>query len=453
MSYCQFRAFHSSRITSNDKVRSTSRSTRFCMELYFGRSCVYHGCRPNSHDCFGWVETSRMFKAGIQHFFMLFHSHIQWNIIFLGPTTQRTQPKYWILVSFLLQVFTRTSHQISMTRMCGVTSLERINSISTLFTKFIHEFTCCFTPLVQSIIVFDTIQQFNFTTDQIISTLVNFLNVGMAHINHTKHTCGNLFLPIGINFRVAQYSHNIPHLRRQRHSTVWRILNRRLGVLCTTQGNGNTHRYSIGGTEFLELFKVGSTRVHILIIRQVEWIDQNGIEMKHFQQSPLPHESLQGGSPTFTNHLQPIQVQISNENLWQSLRLCHPFLPQMSRNMQINLLIPIRIGQSRRCQLGRTLQNPIHLQPTEQNIRTLFNFQLVSFQCNLRMQRWFIRVINTGKMFQFSTLHTSILSLWITLLQLIDGNIQKDFIKGNTLLFMSLPYCIPITTVGTNQPH
>mmetsp|Transcript_10344 Transcript_10344/g.17120 ORF Transcript_10344/g.17120 Transcript_10344/m.17120 type:complete len:378 (-) Transcript_10344:713-1846(-) len=340
-----------------------------------------------------------------------------------------------------------------MPRMGWVTSLECIHGIGTFFTKFVHKFTCCFTPLVQTIIVFDTIQQFHFTTNQIVSTLVNFFDVGMAHINHTKHTCGNFFLTIGINFRIAQYSHNIPHLRSQRHSTVWRTVNRRLGILCTTQGNGNTHRYTIGGTEFLKLFKVGSTRVRILIIRQIEWIDQNGIEMKHFQQSPLPHKSLQGGSPTFTNHLQPIQIQISNKNLGQSLRLCHPFLPQMSWNMQINLLIPIRIRQSRRCQLGSTLQNPIHFQPTKQNICTLFNFQLVRFQRNLRMQGWFIRVINTSKMFQFSTLHTGILSLRITFLQLLHRNIQKDFIKGNALLLMSFPHRISISTVRTNQPH
>mmetsp|Transcript_29035 Transcript_29035/g.43631 ORF Transcript_29035/g.43631 Transcript_29035/m.43631 type:complete len:319 (-) Transcript_29035:1243-2199(-) len=308
MSHCQFGSLHSSRITPNNKVRSTSRSTRFSMKLYFSGSSVYHGCRPDSHDCLSWVETSRMFKAGIQHLFVLLHPHIQRNIIFLGPPTQRTQPKYRILVSLLLQVFTSTSHQIGMPRMSRVTCLECINSICTLFTKFIHEFTCRFAPLVQPIIVFDAIQQFNFTTNQIITTLVDFLNVGMTHINHTKHTSGNFFLTIGINFRIAQYSHNVPHLCRQCHSTVWRIVNRRLGILCTTQGNGNTHRYTIGGTELRKLFKVGSTRMRILIIRQIERIDQNGIEMKHFQQCPLPHESLQGGSPAFTNHLQPIQV-------------------------------------------------------------------------------------------------------------------------------------------------
>lgn len=37
---------------------------------------------------------------------------------------------------------------------------------------------------------------------------------------------------------------------------------------------------------------------------------QQSVKVKDLQELPLPHEALQGGSPAFSQHLHPLEVQL-----------------------------------------------------------------------------------------------------------------------------------------------
>mmetsp|Transcript_30218 Transcript_30218/g.54722 ORF Transcript_30218/g.54722 Transcript_30218/m.54722 type:complete len:378 (-) Transcript_30218:743-1876(-) len=340
-----------------------------------------------------------------------------------------------------------------MSRMRRIPRLERIHRIRTLLLKFVHNLGGSLAPLVQPVIVPNTIEELHLAADEVVAPLVHLFDVGMAGVDDAEHAGDDFLLAVGVDFGVAEDGDDVSHLGGQCHGVLGGVFDGRLGVLGTTEGDGNAHGNAIGGTELFERLEVGGARLYILILRQIEGIDQDGIEMQYLQQGSLPHESLEGGGPPLANDLEPVQVQIGDQYLGQSLRLQFFGSLQMLRHVQIDHLIAIRIWQPRRSQFGRPLQYPIHLQPPKQNIRRLFNRQLVRSQHNLRLGRRLIRIINTRKMFQLPALHPRILSLGIPLLQLLHGHIQKDFIKRNPLILVSLPHGIAIATIRRDQPH
>mmetsp|Transcript_28426 Transcript_28426/g.59660 ORF Transcript_28426/g.59660 Transcript_28426/m.59660 type:complete len:725 (-) Transcript_28426:86-2260(-) len=423
------------------------------MELNFGGTGVDHGSGPDGHDGLGGIESSGVFQTRVQNLLMLLDTHIQRNVILLRPSTQRTQPKHRILETLPLQVLSSTPHQIRMTGMSGVPSLEGVDGICALVLELLHELLGSFAPLVQSVVVSNAIEEFDFPTDEVISAFVNFLDVGMSHVDDSKHAGDDFFLAVGVDFGVAENGHDVSHLGGERHGVVRRGFDGRFGVGGTGQGDGDGHGDAMGRAVGFEMLEVGGGRVDILVIGEVERIDEDGVEVKDFQQSSLAHESLERAGPAFANDLEPVQVQIGDEYFGEGFRLGHLGLPLIGGNVQINLLVAVGVGQSGRSQLGCPFQNAIHLQTAEQNIGTLLDLQLVRFQRDLRIERRFIRIIDASEMLQLAALHPGILSFGIPLLQLVHGNIQEDLVKGNALILVPLPHRIPISPIRTNQPH
>mmetsp|Transcript_3943 Transcript_3943/g.8698 ORF Transcript_3943/g.8698 Transcript_3943/m.8698 type:complete len:753 (+) Transcript_3943:855-3113(+) len=453
MSHSELRSLHTSRIATNNKVRSTSGAARFGVELDLRGAGVDHGRGPNSHDSGVRVKSSRVVKTRVEYFLMLLHPHIKWHIVFLCPSSQRTQPEHRLLVSLLLQVLSGTLHEVGMSSVGRISRLESVHGIGALFLELIHDFSGSLTPLIKSIVVADAIEELDLSSNEVVSALVDLLDVRVTRIDDTEHSGDNLFLAVGVNFGVSEDGDDVAHLGGQCNSVLSRRLNGRLGILGTTEGDRNTHGNAIGGTMGLKIGKVGRASVNALILCQVERINKDGIEMQHFQKGSLPHESLEGSGPSLSDHLKPVEIQIGDEHLRQALGLLLSGSLQMFRHVQVDHLISIGVGESRWGYLRRTLQNTIHLQSSEQNIRGLFNLQLVRLQRNLRIGGRLVRIINARKVLELPALHARVLSLGIALLQLVHGNVQENFVKGNALILVTLAHGVAITAVGGDESH
>mmetsp|Transcript_12774 Transcript_12774/g.19307 ORF Transcript_12774/g.19307 Transcript_12774/m.19307 type:complete len:452 (+) Transcript_12774:1276-2631(+) len=422
------------------------------MELDLSRTSVDHRSRPNRHNSGGRVKSSRMRQTSLQNLLMLLNPDIQRHIIALGPSSQRTQPQDRILVTLGLQILTSGLHQVGMPSVCGVSRLEGIHGIRTLGLELVHKLRGSLTPLIESIIVTNAIEQFNFTTNQPVATRVNILNVRMTIINDTKHTRDNLLLAVAVDFRIAKNGNRLSHLSHQSDGVHTGIFNRLLGKTSAGKSDRDAHADTL---RRLLLGKVAKVRLFLVdhgVSSQIIRIDEDGVEMKRLQQSTFSHETGQRSSPAFTNHLKPVQINIGNAHLGQSLSLRTALLTQMSRNVTIDPQISIGIWQRRR-KLRGALQDTIPLKTREQLIGRLFNGHLVCLKGNFRIQRLFIRIINTGKVLELTALHTRVLTLGIALLQLIHRNIQKHLVKRNALILVTFAHSITIGTVWTDQTN
>mmetsp|Transcript_10621 Transcript_10621/g.19827 ORF Transcript_10621/g.19827 Transcript_10621/m.19827 type:complete len:221 (+) Transcript_10621:1564-2226(+) len=220
-----------------------------------------------------------------------------------------------------------------MTSMGWITCLKGIHGISALGLEFVHEFFCSLAPLIQSIIVTNPIQQLHLPSNEIVTSRVYVMNVGMFHVNDTKHTSDDFFLAIVIDFRITKNCNNLTHLRYQCHISLIGFLNTIPGKGCTRQCNGNTHTNPLRSLTFMEMTKVCTNFMTIGISSHIKRINENRIEMKSLQQRSLPHESLERTRPSLSNDLQPVQINIRKKHLGKCLCLCHPFTLKMCRYM------------------------------------------------------------------------------------------------------------------------
>mmetsp|Transcript_25482 Transcript_25482/g.37786 ORF Transcript_25482/g.37786 Transcript_25482/m.37786 type:complete len:427 (-) Transcript_25482:1555-2835(-) len=268
------RSLHSCRITSDDKVGCSCRTTRFCVELNLSRSSVYHGRRPNCHDRGSRVESSRMGCSSLKHLLMLLHPDIQRNIITLGPPPKRTQPQDRILIPLLLQILPCTPHQIRMPGMSRIPRLKRIHRIRPLFLKLRHEFIRRLAPFIQSIIIFNTIKEFNLPSNQIIPSRVDMMDIRMFHVNRTKHPRDNFLLAIIVYFCIPQNRDSFPHLRDKCHVPLvsGRLFNRLLGKRRTGKSNWDTHANPLRRLMLTKVIEIRLTLMLISISRDIKWI-------------------------------------------------------------------------------------------------------------------------------------------------------------------------------------
>mmetsp|Transcript_33349 Transcript_33349/g.70087 ORF Transcript_33349/g.70087 Transcript_33349/m.70087 type:complete len:250 (-) Transcript_33349:1252-2001(-) len=243
--------------------------------------------------------------------------------------------------------------------------LKRIHCIGTLLLELLHNFGGSLAPFVQSVVVSYTIKELDFPTNEIIATLVDFFYVRMAGVNDSKHSSDYLLLAVRVHLWVAEDGNNVSHLGGECNSIVGGTLDGRFGVVGAAEGDGNAHGNAIGGTELLKRLKIGRGRLNVLVFRQIEWINENGVEMQHLEQSALPHESPEGGGPPLANDLEPVEVQVGDQHLGQAFRLLRFGSLEVLRNMKVDHLVAIGVGQTRRTNLRRPLQNPVHLQPTK----------------------------------------------------------------------------------------
>mmetsp|Transcript_2499 Transcript_2499/g.4560 ORF Transcript_2499/g.4560 Transcript_2499/m.4560 type:complete len:243 (+) Transcript_2499:1967-2695(+) len=190
-----------------------------------------------------------------------------------------------------------------------------------------------------------------------------------------------------------------------------------------------------------------------LVVSQIKGIHENAIEMKSFQQGSFSHETTQRSRPSLTDSLQPIQVNIRKQHFGQRRCFFHSFLFQVVRNLQIDRQIAIGIGQSGRSHFGCSNENTIALELSKENAHRFFNGQFVSLECNFWLEWFFVGIVNTREMFQFSRFDSRILSFWIALHEFIDWHVQEYFVKGNSLILVSFAHFISITSVGRNETH
>ncbi len=70
---------------------------------------------------------------------MLVDAYWEWDIVILGPATERVEQEDWILPSILDQAAVGILHQQGVAVMDWVAKLERVNGISTTAGEFLAE--------------------------------------------------------------------------------------------------------------------------------------------------------------------------------------------------------------------------------------------------------------------------------------------------------------------------
>ena len=173
--------------------------------------------------------------------------------------------------------------------------------------------------------------------------------------------------------------------------------------------------------------------------------------MNRLEKGTLPHEALEGCGPALADDLKPVQIDVGNEDLGQSLRLGHALGPELGGNVQIDHLIAVGVGKAGRADLGRTLQDAILLEAAEEHVDALLDLQLVRFEGDLRIEGLLVRIVDAGKVLELSGLDACVLALGIALLELVDGNVEEDLVEGDALILVALADEVAIAAVGGDE--
>ena len=148
-------------------------------------------------------RSQQQHSPSLKNFLVLSDANIERNVIFLGPATEGAQPQDGLLVALCTKILTGTPHEVGMASMSGISRLEGIHSIGALGLELLGKLLGSLTPLVQAIIVTDAVQQLDFTTDEIITTTGNVLDVGVTGIDQEMK---KLELSIVSNLRKSQFN-------------------------------------------------------------------------------------------------------------------------------------------------------------------------------------------------------------------------------------------------------
>ena len=210
---------------------------------------------------------------------MLSDANIEWDVILLGPTTERAEPQHGLLVTLSPKVLPSAPHEVGMASVGGISCLEGIHSIGTLGLELLRQLLGGLAPLVQTIVVADAVQQLHFAADQVIAAAVNVLDVGMAGVDGAKHAGDDLLLAVVVHLRIAEDGNGLAHLRNEGDGALVRALNGRLGERGTGQGDGDRHADTLRGLTIGEVGKVGLRLVTEGIAGEVEGVDQDGVEV------------------------------------------------------------------------------------------------------------------------------------------------------------------------------
>lgn len=200
-----------------------------------------------------------------------------------------------------------------------------------------------------------------------------------------------------------------------------------------------------------EVGKVGLSLMAEGIAGEVEGIDKDGVEVDRLEKGTLPHEALEGCGPALADDLKPVQINVGNKDLGQSLRLGRTLGLELGGNVQIDHLIAVGVGKAGRADLGRTLQDTILLEAAEEHVDALLDLQLVRFESNLGVERFLVRIVDAGEVLELSGLDASVLALGIALLELVDGNVEEDLVEGDALVLVALADEVAITAVGGDE--
>mmetsp|Transcript_4473 Transcript_4473/g.12915 ORF Transcript_4473/g.12915 Transcript_4473/m.12915 type:complete len:775 (+) Transcript_4473:4268-6592(+) len=445
------RSLHSGGIAAHHKITRTGTATRLGVEFHLGWTGVDHGRRPDGHDRRLGIETTGVGDTGLEDLFVLLDADVEWHVVRFGPSSEGTQPEHGFLVSLASEILSGRLHQIGMAGVGGVARLEGVHGIGALVLEFLHQLGGGLSPLVQAVVVSDSIEQLNLATNQVISTHVNVADVGMVRIDHTVHARHDFFLAILVDLDVSHNGDRVSHSRHQGNVTLAGGFDPPLGVVTNGEGDRNGHADTVAGTIFGKVVEIGLGLESELVSGNVERIDQDTVEVKGLQQSSFPHESLERGRPSLTNGLQPVQINVRDEHLRETLGFQRASRLFVGWNVQVYDFVTVGIGQARGCHLGCSHQDAIHLQSLEQLCNRFFDLQFVRLECDLRFEGFFVGVIDAGKVLEFPGLDPGVLSLGISRKELLDRNVQKYLVKGDSLVLVALSHLVAVLAVGTDE--
>mmetsp|Transcript_32886 Transcript_32886/g.75683 ORF Transcript_32886/g.75683 Transcript_32886/m.75683 type:complete len:375 (-) Transcript_32886:130-1254(-) len=175
--------------------------------------------------------------------------------------------------------------------------------------------------------------------------------------------------------------------------------------------------------------------------------------MQGLQQGAFAHESSEGRRPSLPDDLQPVELHVCDEHLGKRRRLLGLLFLKGGGHVQVHSPVAVRIGQSRRIQLGSTVQDAVLLQSPKENLHRLLDFELMRLQPYLRVERLLVRIVDAGEVLQLSALHARVLSLRIPLLQLVHRHIQEHFVERNPLLLVATTHGVTVTAIGRYETY
>ena len=151
---------------------------------------------------------------------------------------------------------------------------------------------------------------------------------------------------------------------------------------------------------------------------------------------------LRGASPALPDDLEPVEVEVGDEDLGQGLGLGHACGALQVRPGRGGRRPRPRRGWADRggTQLGGPLEDAVQLEPAEEGVGALLDRQLVRLEGDLRL----VRGGSYGSSMQVKclsspALHPRVLALGIALLELVDGDVEEDLVEGDALVLVALP--------------
>ena len=135
---------------------------------------------------------------------MLLHSPFEWDIIGLGPASERMEEKDWLLVTSLLQFLSSIGHEESVTIVDWVSELEDENGIGAEFFESGSELEWSLSVLVQTVVPLNSMKSFKITTDEPVSLFVDLLDVWVVDGVCSPGSGTSLFLSVSVEFWVSE---------------------------------------------------------------------------------------------------------------------------------------------------------------------------------------------------------------------------------------------------------
>jgi len=279
---------HTSGVSSDNVELSAGDKSSLGVPLDLSGTSVGHwGWPDGNNSSFGVKDL--LLEDGI----VLLHSPLEWDIIGLGPATERMEEKDWLLVTALLQLLSGVSHEQSVTIVDWVSELEDKDCIGAEFLESSSEFEWGLSVLVESVVPLDAVESLKITTDEPVSLLVDFFDVWVVDGVCTPGSGTSLLLSVSVEFGVSE-------------NTV--------GLSFVSESNG------LGFLVCLLDFSGNSEADWDRLVVSLSVFEQ-AVEVEGLEHLILSHETVEWGGPTFGEDLEPLEVHFGHFDLGKSLGL------------------------------------------------------------------------------------------------------------------------------------
>ena len=168
--------------------------------------------------------------------------------------------------------------------------------------------------------------------------------------------------------------------------------------------------------------------------------------MQCLHQGTLAHEPLQRRRPAFADRLQPVQVNVREQDPRESRGLCLLGIELRRRDVEVNHLAPIRKRQAIRVDIP-PLQHALRPELLHEDADTVLDGHLVVGQDDLRLQGWFIRRVHAGEALDLACRHLLVQALGVAVLHHIQRHVHEHFHELEALVFMALAGNVTVISV------